>query len=140
MSTRTSPKEVLEAYQLTDISVHPAGRRSGPLLESMTVCKCWLASCSRLEFVDEESATWLHRLTSHRPSSAEGQVIETPNLTPLSPLDSFLSLSSCHFLEVTFTFTLTVSRFFPYPSIYVRHHSHSPEINVSRSQHLQLFE
>lgn len=108
---------------------------------AVPACKCWLVSCSRIEFVDEESATWLHLLTSHLPSPAPGQVIETPQDDSswlalgwlLAPLISYVL---AHFLQVT----LTVSRFFPYTAPTVRHHTHSAEINVSRSHHLHLFE
>jgi hypothetical protein len=51
----------------------------------------------------------------------------------LAPLISYVLT---HFLQVT----LTVSRFFPSTAPTVRHHTHSVEINVSRSHHLHLFE
>jgi hypothetical protein len=143
MSTRTLTQENLRRLS-GDRHRRGSSRKIVPaptVGPAVPACKCWLVSCSRIEFVDEESATWLHLLTSHLPSPAPGQVIETPQDDSswfalgwlLAPLISYVL---DHFLQVT----LTVSRFFPYTAPTVRHHTHSAELNVSRSHHLHLFE
>jgi hypothetical protein len=86
-----------------------------------------LPSCSRIVFVDEESATWLHRLTSHLPSPAPAKLLRHQKKTPLG---SWLALGSSHLLcSCPFppSHTLCLSFLCLYPHT-VRHYTHSAEL------------